>query len=113
MKIMHTETGEALDQVGAQCGINRQQGEGDATYRSRIIEAGGPAFGEFKQVGECSIKTGGVTVRDYFAAKALPVAWQAFENGYFDSEEDSINANVATCAYQMADAMLAARGESK
>ena len=55
----------------------------------------------------------GMSLRDYFAAKALPVAWQAFENGYFDSAEDSINANVATCAYQMADAMIAARGESK
>lgn len=52
-----------------------------------------------------------MSLRDYFAAKAMPVAWQAFENGYFDSGEDSINADVATCAYQMADAMLAARAK--
>jgi hypothetical protein len=45
----------------------------------------------------------------YFAAKAMPLAWKAAEDGYFDSGEDSINADVATCAYQMADAMLAER----
>uniref|UniRef100_A0AAU6W440 Gp38 n=4 Tax=unclassified bacterial viruses TaxID=12333 RepID=A0AAU6W440_9VIRU len=51
----------------------------------------------------------GMTLRDYFAAKAMPLAWKAAEDGYFNSGEDSINADVATCAYQMADAMLAAR----
>ncbi|ANC80958.1 MULTISPECIES: helix-turn-helix transcriptional regulator [Pseudomonas putida group] len=51
-----------------------------------------------------------VDLRDYLAAKALPVAWAAFNDGYFDAGEwDSINRSVAECAYQMADAMLAAR----
>lgn len=51
----------------------------------------------------------GLTIRDYFAAKALPVAWKAFEDGYYREEEDSINSSVAACAYQMADAMIEAR----
>lgn len=52
----------------------------------------------------------GITVRDYFATKALPIAWQAFNDGFFDADGwDSINEGVAACAYQMADAMLAAR----
>ncbi len=51
----------------------------------------------------------GMSLRDYFAVKAMPLAWKAAEDGYFDSGEDSINANVAACAYQMADAMVCAR----
>lgn len=52
----------------------------------------------------------GATLRDYFAAKALPTAWTAFADGYFEEDGwDSINEAVAVCAYQMADAMLAAR----
>ncbi|HEN8706672.1 TPA: hypothetical protein U8209_003153 [Pseudomonas putida] len=51
-----------------------------------------------------------MTLRDYFAAKALPTAWAAFEGGYFDAGDwESINRGVAECAYQMADAMLLAR----
>jgi hypothetical protein len=52
----------------------------------------------------------GMSLRDYFAAKALPTAWTAFADGYFEADGwDSINQGVAVCAYQMADAMLAAR----
>ena len=54
---------------------------------------------------------GGMTLRDYFAAKALPLAWDAMKEGYFDSEEDSLNLDVAVCSYQMADAMLEARNK--
>jgi len=58
--------------------------------------------------------TTGMSLRDYFAAKALPVAWKAFEDGYFGHvEADSINLSVAECAYQMADAMLSARKDFK
>lgn len=53
----------------------------------------------------------GMTLRDYFAAKALPLAWDAMKEGYFDPEEDSLNLDVAVCAYQMADAMLEARNK--
>lgn len=51
-----------------------------------------------------------VTLRDYFAAAALPVAWNAYDSGYFgDTGHESANHAVATAAYQMADAMLKAR----
>lgn len=52
----------------------------------------------------------GVSIRDYFAAAALPVAWNAYDSGYFgDTGHESANHAVATAAYQMADAMLKVR----
>lgn len=36
-----------------------------------ILDDGGSAFGEFQQAGDCSVKTGGMSLRDYFAAKAM------------------------------------------
>lgn len=71
------------------------------TYSARSDQGRGPVT-EFHDKG--------LSLRDYFAAKALPVAWKAFEDGYFTNEGwDSINEGVAVCAYQMADAMIAAR----
>ena len=55
--------------------------------------------------------TQGMTLRDYFAAKSLPIAWDAFDRGYYDAGGDSSNSAVAECAYQMADAMLEARNK--
>ncbi len=52
---------------------------------------------------------GGLTMRDYFAAKALPVAFAAYEAGYWEADVNSLNDELAECAYQMADAMLKAR----
>lgn len=71
---------------------------------------GGAAFPVVHPDGK-GVQYYGMSLRDYFAAKALPVAWKAFEDGYFDSGEDSINADVAACAYQMADAMLQERAK--
>ncbi|MFI7799670.1 hypothetical protein PSFL_07530 [Pseudomonas sp. DD1] len=69
------------------------------------IEDGGSAFPE-----PGNAQCGGMSLRDYFAAQALPTAWTAFADGYFQEDGwDSINEGVAVCAYQMADAMLAAR----
>ena len=83
------------------------------------IQNGGPAFPvadydhmvfEPKTVAETKRDLSGMSLRDYFAAKALPTAWAAFADGYFEAEGwDSISEGVAVCAYQMADAMLAAR----
>ncbi|QLG93732.1 hypothetical protein HZF02_18015 [Pseudomonas yamanorum] len=80
---------------------------------------GGPAFPHVPESfvyvpgqGKANIPgtDGGMSLRDYFAAKALPTAWTAFADGYFQADGwDSINEGVAVCAYQMADAMLAAR----
>lgn len=50
---------------------------------------------------------GGASMRDYFAAKAMPIAWKIFDEGY--SSDALTPENIARAAYQMADAMLAAR----
>lgn len=66
-------------------------------------ENGGAAFGEFKQDGECAIKSGGITVRDYFAAKAMQ-GMCAVDRGQtisFAVEE----------SYRIADAMLQERAK--
>lgn len=49
----------------------------------------------------------GMTLRDYFAAKALSVAFRASDMGYCD--EEMSDANLAKGAYRLADAMLEAR----
>ncbi|WP_272667614.1 MULTISPECIES: hypothetical protein [unclassified Providencia] len=46
------------------------------------------------------------TLRDKFAMAALPIAWKAKEDGYYEGDDE----DVAACAYQMAGAMLKARG---
>lgn len=63
------------------------------------------AFGEFKQAGQCSIKTGGVTVRDYFAAKAMAglLGDTAQRNGTTSA--------LAETAYMIADAMIQERSK--
>jgi hypothetical protein len=65
---------------------------------------GGPAF-------PASTAILGMSMRDYFAAKALPVVWHAFDEGYsgtINLDEFDSHA-LARHAYQIADAMLAAR----
>jgi hypothetical protein len=79
-------------------------------------EDGGPAFpipiqfcpdgkdGVVVDSIEYAPRNGGMSLRDWFAGQAFPVAWKAFEMGYFQGDID-----IAKCAYQFADAMLAAR----
>ena len=61
------------------------------------IETGGPAFPVAGMVGR------GMTLRDYFAAKAM----QGFCSGSFWGEAN--NDECAVAAYEIADAMLKAR----
>lgn len=82
--------------------------------------AGGPAFPEIsttlETVGLSGDYTsypnvessGGMTLRDYFAAKAM----QALVMDGLKRDGSATVPNVAKDAYRMADAMLAARGES-
>lgn len=50
------------------------------------------------------------TLRDEFAIAALPVAWEAYHNGYAHPNDVApIPQHLADHAYQLADAMLAAR----
>ncbi|MEN4889168.1 hypothetical protein [Erwinia billingiae] len=77
-------------------------------------ETGGPAFPELGNVGHNSDwqLDNGMTLRDYFAAKALPdlIAGYSRNQGsgpYLDASPDEI----AHWAYRYADAMLAARSK--
>ena len=54
---------------------------------------------------------GGMSLRDYFAAEAMPLAWKTFDEGY--SPDALTPENIAEAAYQIADAMLIARGSRK
>ena len=84
-------------------------------------ETGGPAFPCERQTNWTSA---GMTLRDYFAIKALPICYQFWTNDYYhpdaaDAEDrakedrgvfDSFTKEViAECAYDMADVMLRAR----
>ena len=63
---------------------------------------GGPAFGEFQQVGDVAMRDGGLSIRDYFAAKAM--------QGVLSSPSDPASFEaVGVFAYKVADAMLAER----
>ncbi len=77
---------------------------------SAPINDGGPAFPcvyysePIGSIGPQFTIKGGMTLRDYFAAAALPVAWKVYESW-------DVNA-ISKATYQLADAMLKAR-ESK
>ena len=65
------------------------------------IKDGGPAFPQYVINNGGAYVDGGMTLRDYFAAKAM----QSFIGVY--SHEGDISRN----AYKVADAMLKARGQ--
>ncbi len=72
-------------------------------------ETGGPAFPEMRFVHDEVIFTGGsgMTLRDYFAAKAMQ-GWLSTYGA--DVPQQSVRAeNIAMLAYEIADAMLKAR----
>lgn len=75
---------------------------------------GGPAFpNTFKVTDEAFAELRGMTLRDYFAAKALASTWALYEAGGLavrDDEEEAEDA-IARLAYVMADAMLKARAK--
>ncbi len=68
---------------------------------------GGPAF---PRPGDFNPQLG-MTLRDYFAAKAMAIMWDAYDKGYCGlNNNDAPNTEIiAEGAYQMADAMLKAR----
>ena len=78
------------------------------------IDNGGQAFPCLER--DCNglyLTDGGMTLRDYFAAKALPIMWDVYDKGYCglnDKDEPNMK-TVAEGAYQIADAMLKARKE--
>lgn len=48
----------------------------------------------------------GMTLRDYFAAKAMPVVWNDIPDNV---NREAALLNLGRCCYEMADAMLRAR----
>jgi hypothetical protein len=54
----------------------------------------------------------GMTLRDYFAAKAMQVSWSMYEKLYDCPPEDVISL-VADYAYDLADAMMEARNATQ
>ena len=71
-------------------------------------KTGGPAFPTSDwYVNEKAYKMHGMTLRDYFAAKALQgmIVANGDSNGYLEYEEEMVAKN----AYKLADAMLEAR----
>ena len=80
-------------------------------------DTGGPAFPSKKKVYRAGYATDeyvpvdGMTLRDYFAAKAMQIMWDAYDKGYCGlNNQDAPNVEViARASYSMADAMLEAR----
>lgn len=80
------------------------------------LKDGGQAFPlpvAISPMGDEHIAYGGMTLRDYFAAKAMQGGlagshtWRDVD--YIPKDGYTIMENAAMCAYQMADAMLKAR----
>lgn len=111
---LKTAIGEELDVFGKNQRNPRRPSEPDDQYRDRLInnhgDDGGLAFGEFQQVGNISLKTGGMSLRDYFAAKAMQAALQNISSCTLEDAE-RIALMTPGLAYVIADAMLAERAK--
>jgi hypothetical protein len=68
-----------------------------------------PAFPALMKAGDIAVSEGGMTLRDYFAAAALPGLMARNWSHINGSNEQKIIDTVAESAYRIADAMLAAR----
>ena len=115
---LKTAIGEELDVFGKNQRNPRRPSEPDDQYRDRLInnhgDDGGLAFGEFQQVGNISLKTGGMSLRDYFAAAAASgytsnQEWM--KNGRLHRPDLDTDEAVAMASYEVADAMLAERAK--
>jgi len=76
--------------------------------RDKLLNDGGPAFPvwELNGKGQPEMTGFGMTLRDYFAAKAMQGLLAAQIHGFIDTPA---NGPFASMAYEMADAMLKAR----
>jgi hypothetical protein len=78
----------------------------DLTWRKTMNNTGGPAFPLHNHGAQTlGMHLSGMTLRDYFAAKALLVGGAANKSPAYDDETR------ARYAYELADAMLKARGQ--
>lgn len=70
---------------------------------------GGPAFPLHNHgVQTLGMHISGMTLRDYFAAKAMPLGFESFEPPDDFTRKDYYDSFASDC-YQIADAMLKAR----
>lgn len=78
---------------------------------SKRINDGGTAFPQSQHVGDVGLSEGGMTLRDYFAAKVMPESLREFHAFVNDGGQipDNWRVGIALEAYAMADAMLIAR----
>ena len=77
---------------------------------SEKIETGGPAFPCHADIIPSKDRDyAGMTLRDYFAAKAMQAFIRGANNVMFGVSYPDNNMNYALAAYAMADAMLKAR----
>lgn len=117
---LKTATGYELDAAGRMQLIHRHQGEDDASFRKRLMQADLAAdmrslAGGYPLPGGGPIKASEATLRDYFAAKAMSSvmsnsdAMDAAADGCASDVE--LMVNVANRSYAMADAMLAERAK--
>lgn len=74
---------------------------------------GGPAFPGLHPSAECRYNDPGMSLRDYFAAKAMQqILASQYADGIYVGDADNTSEHVcAASAYIMADAMLKARAE--
>lgn len=70
-------------------------------------DCGGPAF-PCQYQGDTRSDMSGMTLRDYFAAKAMQACLSNTEGMFGVGHKDN-NANLAMASYSIADAMLEAR----
>lgn len=127
---LHTRVAERLHQLGWRADCDAQHSNlRNALPELRamlapIVDDGGPAFpvdtgrqedGTYgHQTGSRTWQSGGMTLRDYLAAQALPGVLNA---SWHDLQFKPVNGlstieNTAVLAYQVADAMLKARAAS-
>ena len=80
-----------------------------------IKDNGGPAFPMIRDMRHNPDwdHEEGMTLRDYFAAKAMQIMWDAYHEGYcgLTNHDTPSNDVIAEGAYQLADAMLAERAK--
>ena len=71
-------------------------------------ETGGPAFPGLHPSKECHYQDAGMSLRDYFAAKAMQGI--CAHSGGASPVWAENNSDIAEVSYELADAMLKARG---
>jgi len=121
---VETASGSDLDEAGEVLDNKRINGESDNSYRESILKEvpsdGGSAF----PFGRVSEKTGhivngwgsvGMSLRDYFAAKAMQAIMSNMELAQSIVHESMSNCEadmaIAKAAYRQADAMLQERNK--